>query len=366
MWLGLVVVVAALAIDILHRQDRIGIDFHTYLAAARVGLEHGWSHIYDQQIVAQEQKNLVPNLWSQPFISPPTVAWLTAAFVPLPYGVGYAAWALITFAAFALALAWAGVSQGLDRWVAVLGALAPWWVMHAVNVGQVVPLVAASTVVSWRLLREKRDVAAGLVLVVMLLKPNTAILVPIALLLAGRSRAFVSWLAAVTVVAVAGALMIGPHGIAAYADQLSGPLPGGAGALTLHGALGVRGFEATLLRLLIVAAVLAGAHRLRGNLGLVVPTAIVGSLLIAPYLHASDLCLLAAAGWMVWEERPLPAWRVPLAAAWVLATPLFYVAGLTPTLNRWPWLELALFLALVLSAWQPLTARADLRSRAPA
>lgn len=366
MWLGLLVVVAALAIDILHRQDRIGIDFHTYLAAARVGLQQGWSHIYDQQIVAQQQVNLVSNQRSQPFLSPPTVAWLVAAFVALPYGVAYAAWALITFAAFAFALAWAGVSQGLSRVVAVVGALAPWWVMHAVNMGQVVPLVAASTVVSWRLLREKRDVAAGLVLAVMLFKPNTAILVPVALLLAGRARAFASWLASLTVLAALAVLVLGAHGIAAYVAQLSGSLPVGADALTLHGALGVSGIAAVAARLLIVAAVLAGAYRMRGEVGLVVPLAIVGSLLISPYLHASDLCLLAAAGWMVWEEFPAPEWRVPLAAAWVLATPFLFATRLAPTLNRWPWLELVLLSALALHAWRPLTARADLRSRAPA
>lgn len=364
--LAVLVVLAALAVDIVHRQDRTGTDFHTYLAAAQVGLHHGWAQIYDQQVVAQEQKRLVPYMSSQPFLSPPTVAWLVAPLSGLPYDSGYYVWALLTFAVFACALAWAGAGQGSSRWIAVAGALSPWWVMHAVNLGQVVPLIAAATVVSWRLLREKRDVAAGLVLAAILLKPNTAILVPLALLVAGRHRAFAAWLGAAASIALIGALVLGPHGTSAYVAQLLGPLPRGADGLTLHGAFRVIGWTATIIRLGVVVAVLAAAYRLRGNAGLVLPAAILGSLLIAPYLHASDLCLLSAAGWMLWQERPAATWRVALAALWTLANPFLFIGGVAPTLIRWPLFELGLLAAIVLWAWRPLTARADLRSRATA
>ena len=189
-------VAIALVVDVVHIDWRAGVDFHTYFAAAEVGLNHGWSHIYDQEVVGLEQKELVPTQWAQPFLSPPPVAWLTAPFLPLPYKVALAVWAFILFSALALAFAWAGVGRGLGRWIAVFGALSTWWVMLAVDVGQIVPVVAAGTVVGWRLLRDKRDVAAGLVLATILLKPNTAILVPLALLLAGRRRAVAAWLGA--------------------------------------------------------------------------------------------------------------------------------------------------------------------------
>ena len=364
--LAVVVVLAALAVDIVHRQDRTGIDFHTYLAAARVGMQHGWGQIYDQQAVAQEQKRLVPYLWSQPFLSPPTEAWLVAPLSGLPYDSAYDVWALFTFIVLAGALAWAGIGQGWSRWVAVAGALSPWWVMHAVNVGQVGPLIAASIVVAWRLLREKRDIAAGLVLVAIVLKPNTAILVPFALLVAGRPRAFAAWLGAAACIALTSVLVLGPHGSTAYAAQLLGPLPSGADGLTLHGAFGVVGWTATVIRLGIVAVVLTVTYRMRGDAALVIPAAVLGSLLVAPYLHASDLCLLSAAGWILWQERPAAAWRVALAALWVLANPYLFIGGVAPTLIRWPLFELGLLTAMVISAWQPLTARADLGSRAPA
>ncbi len=365
-WVGIAVVSVALVIDVFHRPEMIGIDFHTYEAAAQVGLQQGWAHVYDQAAVAVAQNRLAPAGWTQPFLSPPTVAWLAAALVPFPYAVAYAIWAVVGLAAFAVALAWSAESRGLMRWIGVGAALAPWWVLHAVNLGQVVPLVAAGVVVAWRLLRDDHDFAAGLALAVILLKPNTAVLVPIVLLVAGRYRAFAAWVAAGILLAVIAALTLGPDGLSAYLTQLRAPLPSGADALTLKGAVGADGAVGFALRGVILVAVLVTSFRLRRTPGLVMPIGIVGSLLVSPYLHASDLCLLAAAAWMAWEERPAPAWRVPLAVGWALASPFLFVNGLSPGLNRWPLLEFVLLGGIMVAAWRPLTGSADLRTRAPA
>jgi hypothetical protein len=365
-WLGLAVVVIALVLDLMHHPQHVGIDFHTYLAAAMVGLQHGWSHVYDQALVAAAQKQLVPGQFAQPFLSPPTTAWLAAPLTQFPYWTAFGIWAVFSLLALAAALAWSGVSTGAGRWIAVIGALAPWWVVYAVNLGQVVPLVAAGVVVAWRLIRDDKQIAAGVLLSVIFLKPNTAILVPVALLVAGRYRAFAAWLAAGCVLAVIGFLMLGTDGVSAYVSQLRAPLPSGADALTLKGAIGATGVVAAVLRVLIVGILLATAYRLRGSPGLVVPFGIVGSLIVSPYLHASDLCLLSAAAWMVWEERNAVAWRIALAVGWVVASPFIFLTGSGPTLNRWPLIELAFLLALVVVAWRPLTSPADLRTRAPA
>ena len=367
-WLGLAfaVVLFALALDVLIRHDPIGVDFHTYLAAARTGIDRGWSLAYNQDIVALEQWAVAPGMKMQPFLSPPTVALVTAPLARVPYQTAYVVWAVFCFAAFALALAWAGVSRGISRWIAVVGALAPWWVMHAVNVGQVVPLVAAGTVVAWRLLRDRRDMLAGIALLTIFLKPNTAVLVPFAVLFAGRYRAFGTWVGASTALALVVFLLFGTSGVSAYVAQLRGPLPSGADDLTLHGALGATGALAMALRLVIVGAVLVASFKLRQRPGLVLAIAIVGSLVISPYLHGSDLCMLAAAGFVVWESLPVVSWRALLVGGWVLASPFVYLKGYALHLNRWPWFELLLLLALVIAAWRPLTSRADSGRQAPA
>ena len=353
-------------LDLWREPRHIGIDFHTYLAAANVGLRQGWSHIYDQALVAAEQTRLVPADPAQPFLSPPTVAWLVAPLTSFDFWTALDIWRVFTFGAFAVALAWSGVSTANVRWIAVVAALTPWWVLHAVNLGQVVPLVAAGMVVGWRLLHDKKDIAAGVALSVIFLKPNTAILVPLALLVAGRYRAIASWVAVGGFLALIAGLLLGTQGVSAYLNELRSPLPTGADALTLHGAVGATGWVALALRILIVGAVLGIAFRLRGSPGLVLPVAIVGSLLISPYLHASDLCLLAAAAWIVWEELPARTWRAALAVGWALSSPYLWFTTHSPGLNRWPWIELALLVALGLLAWRPLTSSADLRTRAPA
>jgi glycosyl transferase family 87 len=355
------IVLIALAFDLWRRPEPIGIDFHTYEAAARVALQHGWSHLYDQAAVAVEQKQLAVDQASQPFISTPPVAWLAAALAPIPYMTEYYVWAVVTFAAYALAVAWSATSRGLIRWIAIVAAISPWWVLHAVHLGQVVPLVAAGIVVAWRLLREKRDVAAGLILSLVLLKPNTAFVVPLALLVAARYRAFVAWSAAAAVLAAIALSTMGVDGASAYLSQLAAPLPGGASSLTLEGALGVSGVVAPALRALIVCIALVAAFRLRRSPGLVIATAVLCSLLAAPYLHGSDLCLLSAAAWIVWEERTQLAWRVPLALGWLAASPFADASGLGPGLNRWPLLEAALLAGLVVMA-----ARVDHKPVSPA
>jgi hypothetical protein len=370
LWVGLVVPAVALVLSAwfhpMHLGGGFSIDFHTYLAAARVGLQSGWTHLYDQALVSIEQQKLEPRLWSQPFLSPPSVAWLVAPLTPFPYWVAYWLWAAFTFGAFAAALAWSGVSTGMSRWIAVLAALSPWWVLHAVSVGQVVPLVAAGVVVAWRLLREKKDIAAGIVLSVIFLKPNTAILAPFALVAAGRYRAFAAWVGAGALIGLIALLTMGIDGTSSYVSQLLAPLPTGADSLTFKGALGVTGVAATVLRVLVVGITLVAAFKLRASPGLALAAGIVGTLIVAPYLHGSDLCLLSAAAWIIWEERTSLAWRVPLAVGWLIVSPYPLLVGLGPNLNRFPLLEYALLLALLVVAWRPLTATADLRTRAPA
>jgi hypothetical protein len=365
--LALGIVAIALCIDVLHRNDPIGVDFHTYVAAGQVGLEQGWPHIYDQVMVAVEQVELSPTHKVQPFLSPPSVAFVTAPLGYLPYDVAYVAWAVFLLGVFAAALAWSGVSTGWSKWIAVLGALSPWWVMHSVNVGQIVPLEAAGCVIAWRLMRERRDVLAGLALATILFKPNNTILVPFALLFATRLRLFASWAGAAVLVLIVELLTVGTGGLSQYVTQLRGPLPQGADELTLHGALAATGTFAAALRIVIVGAVLAGAHRMRSSPGLVIPLAIVGSLLISPYLHASDLAMLAAAGFMTWEDKPSLAWRAPLIVTWVAASPYIFDVGWGPHLKRWPLFEIMLLVVLLLAAWWPsLTAGVTSRRRAPA
>ncbi len=236
-----------------------------------------------------------------------------------------------------------------------------------------VPLVGAGVVLAWRLVRDRREIAAGPALALLFLKPNTAFLAPLALLAAGRYRALAAVALAGIIVAGIALMTMGTSGISAYAGQLTSPLPPGADSLTLEGALGISGSVALGLRILLVGISLVTAFRLRQSPGLVIAAGTLGSLLVAPYLHGSDLCLLGVAAWLVWQERTTVAWRVPIAIGWLVASPFVASSGIGLNLNRWPLVELALLAALVFEAWRPgrergadLTPGAELRTRAPA
>ena len=137
---------------------------------------------------------------------------------------------------------------------------------------------------------------------------------------------------------------------------LTGHLPGGAD-LALEGALGVSGAVAMGLRVLIVAAALMAAFKLRGSLGLVIAVGFLASLLIAPYLHGSDLCLVSVAAWIAWEERPALAWRAPLTIGWLASSPFVDSTRFAVSLRHWTLVELVFFAALVLVALVPVTGR---------
>ena len=348
--LAFLLILVDLAIGLSNRAEPIGLDFHTYIAAAQVGLQQGWSHIYEQRLVAIAQATLVPDQRAQPFLSPPPVAWLAALLVRLPYDWAFVVWSVVTALVLAWAVVWSSSSRGIGRWLAAGLVLTTWWFLIADWVGQVVPLLAAALLVGWRLVREDRNVAAGLVLALLLLKPNTAFLVPFALLAVGGKRTFLTWL----VVAGAGLVLlfatVGVTGLAAYIKQLEHP-PLGTDALSVEAAFGVSGLIALALRVAIVITVLGAAVGLRKSPGLAIALATLGSLLVTPYLHLSDLTLLAAAGWIVWQERPAIVWRAPLAASWIMVDPLV-ATKIIPAQNRWPLFELVWLIALVASSWQ--------------
>lgn len=371
----------AMAVDLLHMpgggrpgQVWAGVDFHTYLAAAVVGLRDGWASVYDQDMVRAAQAALTPYQYTQPFLSPPPAAFLVAPFAPLPYWVALSMWSTLLVVTFAMALGWSTSYRGGARIAAVGVAMAPWWVLLAVYVGQIVPLVAAAVLVSWGLLRRDREIAAGLVLSLIALKPNTAILVPFALLAAGRWRLFASWAGASIVITLAAVLIVAGDGTGDYLEAL-GQLPRGATAMTLSGAFGLTGGVAAAVRLAIVIAALLAARMLRATPGVVVSVGALASLLVAPYLHNSDLCVLVAAAYILWHETPL--FRPALVAMWLAAAPFLVVRDLGPTLGGWVSIELALFVGLVVlalargrpgaeKAGSSLTAPGDLRRQAPA
>jgi hypothetical protein len=309
------------------------LDFSYYYAAARIGLEHGWSHIYDLQLQQQVFAQLHPYDvfdWRRYFVSPPPVAWLVAPLTLLPLAPAFWIFAGISATAFA-ATGWLVTpGRGIARLALFLTVACTYPVLIAIQTGQVTPLIAAATVFAWWLASRGRDVIAGLVLVLVVLKPQVAILVPVALLIAGRRRLFVTWLVGAGALALASAASLGGFGLEQLRADLS--LEQGQGtnlAWTLADLFGI-GPPAVAVGLVCAALALLVSYRHRHNgLEVVVVAAILGTLLLSPYHNPSDFAILAPAA-LLYFRSGVPAWQWVWFAAGLLGT--YIAAGSGPGL----------------------------------
>ncbi|HXI95647.1 MAG TPA: glycosyltransferase family 87 protein, partial [Candidatus Acidoferrum sp.] len=277
------------------------LDFSYYYAGAQIGLQHGWSHIYDLDLQRQIFYQLHPAGdtfdWRRYFVSPPPVAWLVAPFSLFPLVPAF--WTFTSLSALALvACGWLAVpGRSLARVALFISAACTYPVLIAIQTGQVTPLIAAATLMAWWLARRGMQVGAGLVLVLVVLKPQAAILVAPALLIAGQRRLFVTWVLGAAVVTAVSVAMLGEHGLNALRGALA--LEQGRTAnlvWTLAGLVG-DGPLASALEIGCAAVALAAAWRNRRSLELATVAGVVGSLLAFPYRNPSDYALIAPAAW---------------------------------------------------------------------
>ena len=309
------------------------LDFSYYYAGAQIGLQHGWSHIYDLDLQRQIFYQLHPAGdtfdWRRYFVSPPPVAWLVAPFSLFPLVPAF--WTFTSLSGLALvASGWLAVpGRGLARIALFISAACTYPVLIAIQTGQVTPLIAAATLMAWWLARRGMQVGAGLVLVLVVLKPQAAILVAPALLIAGQRRLFVTWVLGAAVVTAVSVAMLGEHGLNALRGALA--LEQGRTAnlvWTLAGLVG-DGPLASALEVGCAAVALAAAWRHRPSLELAMVAGIVGSLLAFPYRNPSDYALIAPAAWL-YVRAGIPVWHWAWLAFGLLAT--YLAAGYGPYL----------------------------------
>lgn len=302
--------------------DRFHNDFTFYLVAARIGVGHGWGSIYDLSLQQAELNALGSGITVAQlarFISPPPVAWLALPLTPLPYPVAYWIWSALLI--IALAAVCRVVAPGPGWMRALFFAAAIGWlpVIYGLQLGQPGMLVALGVAASYALLRD-RPFWAGIALGAVILKPQLAFLVPPALLVARRDRAFAGSIAALAVLAAASFVALGPSGTADYFSRLS--FAAGVPVnreLTLASLIG----EATITRavqILVAAWTLFLAYRVRRREPeWLFACALAGGMLATPYVHLDDLAMVGLAGILCLRAHaPRWAWVCVVALALVI------------------------------------------------
>jgi hypothetical protein len=292
-------------------------DLRLVYGAALVGIRDGYGHLYDLGAQKAAIESLGAGFNPQPFISPPPLAWLVTPLLALPFTAALVVWTLLLLAA--LVLTWHLLAPP-DRLVKA-AHLALWLglfpVAFGVMVGQPGALIAAVVATSWWLMTRGRPVWAGLVLSLVVIKPQLALLVPICLLAAGHAKTFGAWFVASVFIGLVALALLGPDGVARYRDvvaQTQSPAWDITRRYAISGPLGLGLLlNATQVLVVIVTLLVAWRHR-HGGAEVPMAAGIIGSLLFTPYLGFQDFLMLVVAGWLLLRTR-LNAWQVGLLVA---------------------------------------------------
>jgi hypothetical protein len=173
----------------------------------------------------------------------------------------------------------------------------------------------AMVAVAWQQTRRGRPVAAGALLALaVMIKPQDAFLVPVALLVSGRIPAFLAFVASSAVLAVAFLLALGTTGVSGFL---------GATAMvqadpihqfdTLAFVFGI-GPVTYAAELVLGAIAMVVAYSRRAELDVVFALGLLGSVMASPHLHQPDYAFNVLAAWLVLRTGPGLAHRVWLVA----------------------------------------------------
>jgi hypothetical protein len=303
---GWFVVVKPLRAEILDN------DLTLIYIGARIGLEHGWSHIYSLTLQHDLFSQLRPNASfndGERFLSPPPFAWL---LVPLMvFGAAGVVLIWVTASAAGLVAAWriAAPGSGPSRVIWLLGAFAWYPVLYSLALAQPDVILVLVVAAGWKLAQAGKPFLAGAVLGLSVLKPQLTLLLPLVLLMSGRWKIAITWAATAAFLAIVSVLVIGPQGVADYLGLLS-EARGVANNRYYTLAFVVGPYLLSYIAQgIIVAITVVGAYLNRhASLARLFALGLVATTLGSTYWHVQDFTILVLAAWLFWRDHP-PAWQ---------------------------------------------------------
>jgi hypothetical protein len=305
---------------------------------ARIGIEHGWSHIYSLDLQHQMFTQLRPEAPfndGERFISPPPGAWV---LVPLTiFGAAGTIYVWLAASLAALVAAWWIAAPGSPRtrflWLVALLAWYP--VQYSLSLAQPDAIVLLAAVACWKLADRGRPYLAGVVLGVSVLKPQLTLALPLVLLAAGRWRIAAAWAVTVGVLAAVSLLVIGGQGFSDYRSLLTDAEHVANNRYFTPAYVFGPGPLSYAVQAILVLVGLAGAYlNRRSSLARLFAIGLLCGTLAATYWHLQDYAIVAGAAWLFWRD-PAQAWQrwwlvvvgIGGELAWPL-TPLPILVGL--------------------------------------
>ena len=289
---------------------------------ARIGLEHGWNHLYDLALQHRYYSMMAPGL---PFtdlaryLHPPPLAILAIPLTWIPlaaaFWLGFGIQLACLIGCWWLAAPGAGLAP--SRTLYLLAALAWYPVLDQLRTGQPVLLIAFALVLAWRLAESHRPWIAGVVLAFCTMKPQLTLWVAPCLLLAGHWRIAVAWAGTAGVLAVGSLALIGSTGLHDYSALLNFARDITFNRYFTLAYVFVTVPASTAAELFVAACGLVAAYRVRrAPLARIMALGVVTSMLAIPYDHVHDFALLVPAAFLFLRTNP-PDWqRAWLVVVW--------------------------------------------------
>lgn len=293
-------------------------DFALYYRDSEVALQSPQHDPYDLATFRRVTAQLgIKRLKADPVVpslSLPPLIWLVMPFTLLPLAA--ARWLWLGLLASCLVIVWAlaAPGKGLTKTAHLAAAAIFLPVSFAFADGQAILLVTAVVAMSWWLLKRDHEIWAGLVLALLVLKPQLASFVPLALLVAGRWKTFLSFVGGISVVGIAALLTVPWHSLLQYAarvSQASGD-PDMWRVNTNLTAASQGGAIVGLIESLLAAGIaILAIRRLKQQTArddIAVVCGLLVSLLTTPYVHYPDLTILVLGAW-IFLRTARQAWQ---------------------------------------------------------
>lgn len=292
-------------------------DFVALWTAGKLAAQGAAHAAYDPHLRHAAQATVVGHDFQGYFdwAYPPVFLFVVALLATLPYAVAFIVWVTLTVAGYALS-----VGAITQTRAAVLVALAAPWTFAVMQVGQT-GLLTATLIATVLLSLERRAVLSGLVLGLLIYKPQFGLLFPFALAADGYWGAFIWAGVSVALLLALSGVVFGFDTLVAFWTQL--PLSshalitqGGVGWNKLQsfyglarwlGAGDVGGWAAQAIATASATLAVVALWRSKRDFDLKAAGLCAGALLATPYVFAHDMPVLAIAFAFLFRHRMFDA-----------------------------------------------------------
>ena len=299
-------------------------DFVSFWGAAKLALAGTPSLAYDNAALhAVQVKAAAFGSGELPFAYAPAFLLLLVPFAALPFPFAMALWSTVTLSSYAAVARRFAPQSG---WLAV--AFPPVFVVAAI--GQIGFITAALFLGGLALLQRERKFAAGLVLGCLILKPQLALMLPVAMLAGREWRAIAGAMLSSTAVLLVGLISFGPaaswawvHQMPLYMQIARDGLVGWHKLVSVYAAGRQAGLSEHVALALHCAAALVAASLVariwRSDARAMAKAGVLGAatMLASPYVYLYDaLVLVPAFVWLVQRRAPVALvgslWLMPI------------------------------------------------------